>query len=69
MSTAEICPGLHTNEIHASMTQASLASSLPHNNVYVAGSNKCKLHKERKKKGWTTTFHKIKLSKNCNKWR
>ena len=65
----KICPGLHTNEIHAGMTQASLESSPPHNNVYVAGLIKCKLHKKRKKKGQTTTFHKIQLSKNCNKWK
>ena len=25
--------------------------------------------KKRKKKGWTTTFHKIQSSKNCNKWK
>ena len=36
MSTAEICSGLHTNEIHASMTQASLESSLLPNKVSVA---------------------------------
>jgi len=50
MSTAEICPGLHKNEIHANMKQASLESSLLHNNVYVAGSIKCKLHKKKEEK-------------------